>query len=238
MKSHSVAIAIYKKVNMFGHLPTRFPAVNTMRQVVARHFVLGTRNRKEPFRWDQMVSVALVHGVNSRGYSHLVVTAMVVLIFGAMCRYDDVNHLRWRDMKFDAINQRFRIEFEKRKSDHYRPGNRVTAAAAPDGLVCPLKLLRRMMLLTGGDGNAIIFKGFNGRYVIKSPERTVPGPTFISYAQFSKYLALWFGASLGLSPRRFLPSTAPNLIVVVLLRQLLMLECLWSYGVNAGAGSP
>ena len=59
------------------------------------------------------------------------------------------------------------------------------------------------MLLTGGDGDAFIFRGFDGRYVITSPEKTVPGPTFISYAQFSKYLALWFGASLGLSPKEF-----------------------------------
>ena len=76
-------------------------------------------------------------------------------------------------------------------------------AVAPDGLVCPLKLFRRIMLLTGGDGDAFIFRGFNGRYVITSPDKTIPGSTFISYAQFSKYLALWFGASLGLSPKEF-----------------------------------
>ena len=76
-------------------------------------------------------------------------------------------------------------------------------AAAPDGLVCPLKQTRRMMLVSRGDGKDYIFRGFNGRCVTTSPERTVPGPSFISYAQFSKYLALWFGASLGLSPKEF-----------------------------------
>ena len=59
------------------------------------------------------------------------------------------------------------------------------------------------MLVTRGDGDDFIFIGFNGRSVITSPERTAPGPNFISYAQFSKYLALWFGASLGLSPKQF-----------------------------------
>jgi len=44
---------------------------------------------------------------------------------------------------------------------------------------------------------------FNGTYVITSPEKTVPGPTYISHAQFSKYLALWFRASLGLSAKEF-----------------------------------
>jgi hypothetical protein len=60
--------------------------------------------------------------------------------------------------------------------------------------------MMRMMLVTRGDGDGYVFMGFNGRCVIASPEKTIPGPTFISYAQFSKYLALWFGASLGLSP--------------------------------------
>ena len=59
------------------------------------------------------------------------------------------------------------------------------------------------MLITRGDGEDFIFRGFNGRFVITSPENTVPGPSFISYAQFSKYLALWFGASLGLTPKEF-----------------------------------
>ena len=124
-------------------------------------------------------------------------------MFGAMCRYDDVNHLRWRNVKFDAGYQCFRIEFEKRKSDQYRQGDRILVAAAPDGLVCPLKLMKRRMLVTRGDGDDYIFRGFIGRCVITSPGRTVPGPNFFSYAQFSKYLALWFGASLGLSPKEF-----------------------------------
>jgi hypothetical protein len=47
----------------------------------------------------------------------MVVAAMDVVMFGAMCRYDDVNHLRWRNIKFDAVYQRFHIEFEKRKND-------------------------------------------------------------------------------------------------------------------------
>jgi hypothetical protein len=68
VKIHSAAIAFYHKVNLFGHLPTRSPAVNMMRQAVAKHFGLGTQNRKDPFRWDQVVSFALVHGGNNRGY--------------------------------------------------------------------------------------------------------------------------------------------------------------------------
>ena len=58
-------------------------------------------------------------------------------------------------------------------------------------------------MVTRVDGKDYIFRGFNGTCVITSPERTVPGPNFISYAQFSKYLALWLGATLGLSPKEF-----------------------------------
>jgi hypothetical protein len=122
-KIHSAAIAFYKKLNLFGHLPTRSPAVNMVREVAARHFGLGTRNRKEPFSWDLVVAFALVHGVNNRGYCHMVVAAMAVVMFGAMCRYDDVNHLRWRNIKFDTVYLCFHIEFEKRKNDQYRQGN-------------------------------------------------------------------------------------------------------------------
>ncbi len=49
VKSHSGAIAIYQKVNLFGHLPTRSPEVKIVRQADAMHVGLGTRNRKEPF---------------------------------------------------------------------------------------------------------------------------------------------------------------------------------------------
>ena len=62
----------------------------------------------------------LVHGVNNKGYFHLVVASMAMDIFGARCRYDNVNHLRWRNMKFVAGYQGFHIEFEKRKNDRYR----------------------------------------------------------------------------------------------------------------------
>ncbi len=149
------------------------------------------------------MSFALTHGVNSKGYCHLVVDSMAMVKFWAMCRYDDVSHLRWRNIKFDNGYSCFHIEFEKRKNDEYGQGNRVTVAAAPDGLVCPFKLLRRRMMVARGDADAFIFRGFNGRFVLTRPEKTAPGPSFISYAQFSKYLALWFGASLGLTPKEF-----------------------------------
>ena len=84
-----------------------------------------------------MVAFALMHGVNNIGCCHPVVAAMAVVMFEAMCRYDDVNHLRWRNIKFDAGYQCFHIKFEKRMNDQYRQGNRVSVAAAPDGWCAP-----------------------------------------------------------------------------------------------------
>ena len=55
-------------------------------------------------------------------------------------------------------------------------------ATAPDMLVCPLKLMRGMVPVARGDGDDYILRGFIGRWVITSPERTAPGPNFISYA--------------------------------------------------------
>jgi hypothetical protein len=204
IKSASAAIAFYQKVNNYGHLPTRSPAVGMVRQAAGRRLGLGPKSRKEPFQWAQVVSFARTFGLNSRGYCHLVVASMAVLMYGAMCRYNDVSRLWWRDLRWDVDGSCIHITFSRRKNCQYRQGNVVSVAAAPQGPVCPLNLLRKMMGVTNNGENAFVFRGFNGRHVITSPERTSPGTTFISYAQFSKYLALWFGESLGLTAKEFL----------------------------------
>ena len=37
-----------------------------------------------------------------------------------------------------------------------------------------------------------------------SPERTSPGEIVTTYAQFSSFLAFWFGGVMGISPTEFL----------------------------------
>ncbi len=80
----------------------------------------------------------------------------------------------------------------------------MTVAAADSGPVCPLKLLEMMRRHTGESEDAFVFRGFNGRLVKKSPERTSPGNACITYAQFSTSLALWFWGVMGLFPTEFL----------------------------------
>ena len=78
-------------------------------------------------------------------------------------------------MKFDSDGSCFHLSFEKRKNAQFRQGNRVTVAAATSGPVCPFKLLEMLYVHTGREEDAFVFRGFNGRLVKKSPERTSPG---------------------------------------------------------------
>jgi hypothetical protein len=54
----------------------------------------------------------------------------------------------------------------------------------------------------GGDN--YIFRGFNGRLVAKNPGKTTPTVMAIKYAQYMRYLSLWFGGILGLTPEEFI----------------------------------
>jgi hypothetical protein len=85
---------------------------------------------KEPFEWENVVLFAEAYGVRHQaGYCHLVVASMAVLMFGAMCRYDDASGLRWRNLRFVEDGSGFEITFEKRKNAHYRQGNKVLVAS-------------------------------------------------------------------------------------------------------------
>jgi hypothetical protein len=103
VKSASAAIAFFQKVNLYNHLPTLSPAVGMVRQAATRKFGLTPKGRKEPFQWDQVVSFALAYGVHNQGYCHLVVATMVVVMFGGMCRYNDANRLRWRNVTIEPM---------------------------------------------------------------------------------------------------------------------------------------
>jgi hypothetical protein len=63
VKAASAAIAFYHKINLFNHEPTQSPAVRNVRSVDARRFGLNTKNRKEPFEWEQVVKFAEAYGV-------------------------------------------------------------------------------------------------------------------------------------------------------------------------------
>ncbi len=73
VKAASAVIAFYLKFNLFAHEPTQSPAVCIVRSVAMRKFGLNTKNRKEPFVWDDVVSFAVAYGTRQQGYCHLVV---------------------------------------------------------------------------------------------------------------------------------------------------------------------
>ncbi len=99
-KATSAAIAFFQKVNLFDHEPTQCPAARLVRNAAMRKVGLKPKNRKEPFEWDIVVLFAEGYGVRHHGYCYLVAWSNVVIVFGAMCRYDDASRLRWRNLRF------------------------------------------------------------------------------------------------------------------------------------------
>ena len=116
MKAASAAIAFFEKVNLFYHEPTRCPAACLVRNAAMRKFGRNPKNRKEPVEWDNVVFFAEAYGVRQQGYCHLVVASILVIMFGAMCRYDDASGLMWRNIRFVEDGSGFEITFEKRKN--------------------------------------------------------------------------------------------------------------------------
>jgi hypothetical protein len=98
----------------------------------------------------------------------------------------------WRNIRFEADGSAFEITFDKRKNSQYRQGNKVLVTALPNFVDCPLRMLLRLRVYTGGAEKLYVFRGFNGRLVNKSPGSTAPGPTKITYDQLLRYLSLWF----------------------------------------------
>ena len=85
VQSASAAIAFFHKVNLYSHLPTQSPVVGIMvRRATTRKFGLTPKGRKEPFRYTQVVSLALAYGVHNQGYFHLIVASMALVMFGGM----------------------------------------------------------------------------------------------------------------------------------------------------------
>jgi hypothetical protein len=153
--------------------------------------------------WLDLVDFALLYGVHSQGYCHLVVSTMAILSFGAMCRYSDVSRLKWENIRFESDLSSFEITFEIRKNSQFRQGNKVLVAATKD-IICPLKLLIKLKDLdVGHTPSSPIFCGFNGRLVAKNPQKTLPFDVPIKYAQYVRYLSLWFGEVLGISTQEF-----------------------------------
>ena len=60
--------------------------------------------------------------------------------------------------------------------------------------------MRTLQCTPNPDGDDFIFRGFNGQLVAKNPGKTTFMVIAIKYAQFMRYLSLWFDGILGLTP--------------------------------------
>ncbi len=161
VKAASAAIAFYHKINLFSHEPTQSPAVCLMREAAIRRFGLNAKNWKKAFKWAQVVKFAKAYGPRQQGYCHLVVSTIVVVMFGGMCRYDDASGLMWRNLRLEADRSAFEITFDKRKSSQYRQGNKVLVTTLPNAGVRPVRMLQRLRVYTGGAEGLYVFRGFN-----------------------------------------------------------------------------
>ncbi len=79
IKSASASIAFYHKIKLFTNHPIMAPEVCMVRTAAARKFGLTPKRVKEPFTWTNLVDFALLYGINSQGYCHLVVDPMAIL---------------------------------------------------------------------------------------------------------------------------------------------------------------
>ncbi len=75
--------------------------------------------------------------------------------------------------------------------------------SAPNKEVCPLKRLRAFQGVSNPKGDDFIFLGFNGRLVGNNPGEIAPMIMAIKYAQYMRYVCLWLGGILGLTPEEF-----------------------------------
>ncbi len=123
---------------------------------------------------------------------------MAVIMFGAMCRYDDASGLKWKNLRFVEDGSGFEITFEKRKNCQHRQGNKVLVASCPVAAVSPMRLLLQLRAYTGGAEDLHVFRGFNGRLVEKNPGRMAPGSDKISYDQMLRFMSLWFSDVIGI----------------------------------------
>ena len=87
IKSASASIAFFHKINLFTNHPTGAPEVCMMRTTTARKIGLSPKRVKESFLWLNLVDFALLYGIHSQGYCHLIEATLAILSFGAMCRY-------------------------------------------------------------------------------------------------------------------------------------------------------
>ena len=99
-----------------------------------------------------------------------------MIMFGAICRYDDASGIMWRNIRFEADGSAFEITFDKCKNSQFLQGSKVLVAAFPSALVCPVWMFQRLRIYTGGAEEIYVFRGFNGTHVgIKEFGHYCPG---------------------------------------------------------------
>jgi len=105
---------------------------------------------------------------------------MTAVMFGGMCWYDDAPHLVRRNVHFEVDWSGFGLSFDRRKSAQHRKENKVLVAASPLAVVFPVRLMRELLIYTGGSEDIHVFSVLNKIIVAKSLRTTAPGPKWFT----------------------------------------------------------
>jgi hypothetical protein len=203
IKSASAAIAYHQKINLFEHNPTISPLATFVRAAFARRLGTTPKKRKAPFLWVDVVKFATAYLSGTPAYCHLVVVTCCVLSF-SMCRFGELVATRPVDLSFSSNDGSVTIEFPKRKNDRYRHGSRATIVASGSDVICLVRLVRRLLVASVPSGVPLLFQGFEDRLVRRAASETRPTGVMLKFSQYRRYLSIWFGPLLGLSPEEFL----------------------------------
>ena len=89
--------------------------------------------------------------------------------------------LMWRNVRFAADMRGFELSFDKHKNAQYIQDNKVLGASSSLVVVCSVRLTMKLGIFTGGSEDLLVFLGFNGQMLAKSPRTAAPRPERIAY---------------------------------------------------------
>ena len=120
--------------------------------------------------------------MRQQGYYHLAVASVVVIMFGAMCRYDDASGLRWRNIRF--VGDGSGIEISE-------------CSGMPTEVATTVAGLYRWV------GRRARRMGVQRASSREEPGKDFAGARANSYDQMLRFVSLWFSGVLGPSVAMF-----------------------------------
>ena len=177
--SLKVASASIFKVHELCNMksPTESPVVQAVREAGARSLDRGV-NKKEPFSWDHIESLAAQKITACCSLPDLVTVTAMSVAFCGFFRYSDLVHIFVDEIVFREGHME--VFLESRKNDQYREGHRIVISALGKSRACPVALTRSLIARAGLSGHRPLFSAVTQTGSYKSEA--------ISYTALSNYV--------------------------------------------------